>query len=178
MTKYSNNNNIEELAAHWTQVQPTVAAFISSMIPSFHDAEDILQLVATVVTKKFDEYDRNNAFAAWAIGIAKLEILNYRRKSAHDKHIFSDMMINRISVLYQDSVPKLSRRHNALQRCIKQIQGRSRRALDLRYRRDYTPAQIAGQLGMTVNAIYVMLHRTRMILRKCIDCEIEVRGVS
>jgi RNA polymerase sigma-70 factor (ECF subfamily) len=158
-----------ELTAHWTLAQPIVAAFISSMIPKFHDAEDVLQMVAVTLAKKFNEYDRDKPFVAWSLGIAKYEVLNYRRKNAHDRHFFDIELINQIAETYQAESPKLNNIRKALSFCIKQLQGRARLLLDLRYIREFKPERIAQQLGMTTNAVFVALHRVRIAMRKCID---------
>ena len=70
----------EELTVYWVQAQPLVLSFIASLVPDFKEADDILQNVALVTTRRFAEYDRQRPFVAWAIGIAKDEIENYRRK--------------------------------------------------------------------------------------------------
>ena len=69
--KNFNQQDITDLTLHWTRAQPVVAGFISSMVPDFNDAEDILQRVALVIVKKFNQYDKNKLFLVWAMGIAK-----------------------------------------------------------------------------------------------------------
>jgi len=165
----SDQKNMEELAVRWTQAQPVVAAFINSLIPSFHDAEDVLQIVAVTVAKKFLQYDRTRPFVAWAIGIAKFEILHYRRQSARGRHIFDDKMVDNIAQAYQETAGELGDLRNALRKCVREVQGRSRKLLELRYIRELKPARIARQLGMTANAVFVALHRIRIILRECIE---------
>ena len=66
----------EQLTVQWAQSQPLIAAFISSLVPDFHDADDILQNVAVVTVRKYEQFDPNRSFVAWAIGIAKNEIWN------------------------------------------------------------------------------------------------------
>jgi DNA-directed RNA polymerase specialized sigma24 family protein len=56
----------------------------------------------------------------------------------------------------------------ALAQCLEQVTGRSRRLLELRYAGDMDLPQIAVQLQMKPNAVYVSLHRTRHLLRECI----------
>lgn len=52
----------EEIAVLWTGAQPAVAAFVSSIIPNFQDADDILQNVAVAVIKNYDKYDKDRPF--------------------------------------------------------------------------------------------------------------------
>jgi hypothetical protein len=41
----------------WTKAQPFVAAHIGFLVPDFHRAEDVLQQVAVILVRKFDQYD-------------------------------------------------------------------------------------------------------------------------
>lgn len=170
----SEQKNREELTVYWTQAQPIVAAFISSMIQSFQDAEDVLQMTAITLAKKYDQYDRSRPFVAWAIGIAKYEVLNYRRQRAKDRHIFDDTVVDQITQAYQETASELNGLRNALRKCLKEVKGRSRKLLELRYIRELKPTRIARQLGMTTNAVFVALHRIRVALRECIERHLTV----
>ncbi|MCH8800070.1 MAG: hypothetical protein IH963_04100 [Chloroflexi bacterium] len=57
--------NNDDLAVLWVQAQPTVSAFIVSVVPNFHAADDILQNVALVTTRRIGDYDRNLSFASF-----------------------------------------------------------------------------------------------------------------
>lgn len=159
----------EELTVYWTQAQPIVSAFISSMVQSFQDAEDVLQMTAITLAKKYDQYDRNRPFVAWAIGIAKYEVLTYRRQKAKDRHVFDDAIVDQITQAYQETASELTGLRNALRKCLKEVKGRSRKMLELRYIRELKPTRIGRQLGMTTNAVFVALHRIRVALRDCIE---------
>jgi DNA-directed RNA polymerase specialized sigma24 family protein len=73
----------EQITVQWAQSQPLIAAFISSLVPDFHDADDILQNVAIVTVRKYEQFDPNCSFVAWAIGIAKNEILKHQSKQGN-----------------------------------------------------------------------------------------------
>ncbi len=168
----SEDKQMQELAVRWTQAQPAVSAFITSMVPSFHDAEDILQRVAVSLAQKFSSYDRDKSFLAWSIGIARIEILRYRRSCARDKHIFNDTIVDKVAGIFEESGDELSGLREALQKCVGQVKGRARELLELRYVRELKPGRIARQIGMTPNAVFVALHRLRVILKECINRQI------
>jgi len=169
MDEKQQKKSMQELAVYWTKAQPVVAAFISSVVPSFQDVDEILQRVAVVLVTKFEQYNINKSFTAWAIGIAKYEILNYRRQRACDRHIFDAEAIERLAVAYETKSLHLDALREALVHCLKKVSGRSRQALQMRYIRGLRPARIADQLGMTANAVFVLLHRIRLSLKKCIE---------
>ncbi len=60
----------EQFAALWTAAQATVSAFIRTLIPDLHQADEVIQRVAVALVRKFDRYDPTRPFVAWAIGVA------------------------------------------------------------------------------------------------------------
>jgi RNA polymerase sigma-70 factor (ECF subfamily) len=169
MEKELDQKAVTELTVYWTRTQPRVADFISLMITDFNDAEDVLQRVAVTLVQKFHQFDRSGSFEAWAIGIAKYEILAYRRRKARDRHVFDETILEQIAQAYPEMRPKLDEVREALGECVEKVQGRNRRLLEMWYIQGVHPGQIAQQLQTTPNTIYVTLHRLRMALRECIQ---------
>src|SRR5215475_15527031 len=91
----------EQFAALWTAAQPTISAFIRTLIPHYQQADEVLQRVAVTLVRKFDQYDASRPFAAWAVGFAKFEVLYYRRERATDKHLFGDDIVEHIAARYE-----------------------------------------------------------------------------
>lgn len=92
----------EKVARYWADSQPSVAAYIRSMTGDFHDSQDILQDVAAAVVRKFDDYGRQRSFVAWALGIARNEVLAYRRRTSIDRLIFDDTAFEQISDVLEE----------------------------------------------------------------------------
>jgi RNA polymerase sigma-70 factor (ECF subfamily) len=166
----------EQLAMLWTAAQPVVAGYIRSIVRDFHQSQDVLQQTAVALVRKFDDYDPDRPFATWAIGIAKLEILCHQRTHAMDRHQFSETLIGQIGEEYERVSAQADRSSEALLSCLEQVVGRSRRALELRYRENLKPAQIAAHLRMDAGAVRVMLHRARVALRQCIERRLRGSG--
>ncbi len=159
----------EELAARWTKAQPALAAYITSLVPDFHRAEDVLHQVAVVLVRKFAEYDPTLPFEAWAVGIARLEVLKHRRQLATDKHLFDDRLLDMVTDDFVELGGELEERHQALGTCLQRIKGRFRQVLRWRYFEDLSPSAIAERMKISGEATRVLLHRARGALRKCID---------
>jgi len=167
-------NITEEIAVLWTKAQPTVSAYITSIVHSFQDSDDILQQVAVSIIKNFDNYDRDRSFVAWAIGIAKNEILMYRRKNAQ-KVVFPPETIQIISDAYEKQSLNLDETRRALEVCITKLKGRSRKILRMRYFSELSVSRIADKLGATQASVYTSFHRIRMALRDCINRQLSSR---
>ena len=162
-------NSNEQLAVFWTKAQPFVAAYISSLVHDFHRAEDVLQQVAVVLVRKFDQYDPKQPFLAWALGIARREVLKQQRQRARDRHVFSEEFAERLSVTYEKMAGSFDGYRQTLSECMKELDSRARHALDLRYGDDLRPAVLAERMEVTPGAARVLLHRARTTLRECIE---------
>ena len=166
----------EQLAALWTQAQPVVAAYIRTLLPDFHQAEEVLQRVAVVLVRKFDSYDPAKPFVPWAIGFARFEVLRYRRDFATDRHQFDSDIIERVAELYQSDEIDFAGFRGALRLCVGKLQGRNRQVLTLRYTQDVGPKEIAKEMDMSPNAVRQLLHRVRGALRQCIERAVAGKG--
>lgn len=165
----SDKKTTEEMTILWTQTQPTITAFVSSVIPDFQDADDILQQVAVAIVKNYDKYDKTRSFVAWAIGIAKNEIQMHYRNTSRKKVIFSTKTIQAISDVYEKESVKFDDTRKALDICIKKLKGQSKYILKMRYLSEMSVPRISQKLGMNQGAIYTTLHRIRLALRDCIN---------
>ena len=86
-----------------------------------------------LLVRKFDQYDPGRPFVAWAIGMAKYEVLKHRRRVATDKHVFADDLLEQVSQTYEEMAGQLDDRRQTLALCLGEVRGRARQALELRY---------------------------------------------
>jgi RNA polymerase sigma-70 factor, ECF subfamily len=163
-----NAQETEALARLWTESQHVVASYIFSLMPDFHRAEEVLQTVAVCVAKRFEVYDRNRPFLPWVMAIAKTEVLKSWRKSASDRRVFGEALMERLEVAYEEDADQWSPFRSALYHCLQQLKGRSMEALQLRYVHNLKPAPVAARMGLSGGAVRVLLHRARSSLRRCI----------
>jgi RNA polymerase sigma-70 factor (ECF subfamily) len=166
----------EELTVLWTRAQPVVSAYLAASIRDFHDVEDVLQDTAAAVARDFAKWDRDHAFNAWCIGIAKHKAVDYHRRHARDRHLFDMDVLSKLESAYEVVGPEQSELKGALDQCMKRVQGRARYMLELRYKRDLLPSKIAEKVGMTANAVTVALHRIRHALADCVKKKLGMDG--
>lgn len=156
-------------SARWAAAQPLITSYIASVTGRFHDTEDLVQKVAIAAFKKSGEYDPSRPFNGWVVGIARLEIMRWRRDCARDRLVFSDDVISRIEQSHVQQSDELEARRVALRACFSKLEGRPRRFMEMRYLRDMSPQAIAEQSGLQPTAVRVMLHRIRQALQKCMS---------
>jgi RNA polymerase sigma-70 factor (ECF subfamily) len=168
----------EQFTSLWTTAQPTLAAFIRTLVPDFQQAEEVLQRVAVALVRKFDQYDANRSFPAWAIGVAKFEVLYYRRQRATDKLVFDDELVEKIALSYQDFVEDGDPFREALENCLGDLKGRPRRAIVLRYEKGLESSAIAQRLRISTGAVRMLLCRARKLLRQCVEARLGPLGAG
>lgn len=148
---------------------PAVAAFVRARVNRFHDAEDLLQEVASDVVAQFAQYDPTRSFTDWALGIARNKLkLHYRRTSTTDR-VLGNLAMTKIAEAMEQVSENSSEVADALDRCLQRVDQRSRELLKLRYVNDFSCAEIAAYNSATTNSVRVALHRVRSALLKCIE---------
>jgi RNA polymerase sigma-70 factor, ECF subfamily len=160
---------VEELAAHWTGAQRTVAAFVRTLVTNFHESEEVLQRVAVTLVRKYEQYDPGRSFVAWAIGVARLEALAFLRQRGKDRLVFDDALLAGIAESHERAAQDAAPVPQFLDQCVEELDGRARRAIQLRYGGDLRTAQIAGEMKISDGSARMLLSRARALLRKCLE---------
>ncbi|MCI0534882.1 MAG: sigma-70 family RNA polymerase sigma factor [Verrucomicrobiales bacterium] len=163
----------EQFTRCWTTAQPIVASFLLAAIPDFHEAEDLLQNVSVVCLRKFLEYDAQRPFTAWALGIARIELLRHRRLQSRLPLLREEQLLDEAAEVCEELAPRLRSWEAALGDCLRELRGRSAELVRLRYEEALKPAAIAERLGMGSVAVRVALSRVRATLRRCIEQKVE-----
>jgi RNA polymerase sigma-70 factor (ECF subfamily) len=157
------------LSRLWSEAQPVVAAMIAGAVVDFQHSEDLVSQVAETVVMKFDDYDRDRPFTPWALGIARNIILrHYERRAGERLVFFDDRILSVMAVAHEQVAGESAERLAVMKKCLAEIRGKTRRVMEMRYLHGLKPAAIGHSLDMTTNAVWVMLHRGRDAVAKCI----------
>lgn len=167
---------MQELARHWVDAQPTVAAFINAAIPDFHDAQDVLQRTAVALVKKADDFDPDQPFIAWAVGIAKIEVLRFRREAYRDRLQMDEAALNAVAGAAARISTDAAEMRQTLEKCFEKLTGKPRETFKLYYFEAQEKSKIAEQLGVSSNSVFVALHRARTALRRCMERQLGLEG--
>jgi RNA polymerase sigma-70 factor (ECF subfamily) len=159
----------ERFTRLWTQAQGQIAGFVQALAPDAHAADDLLQDIAVALMRRFGDYDPSRPFIAWAMGVAKIQLLTLRRDRARAATRFSRESVEALAEAWQEVLPELDDRRLALRRCLESVQGRSRELLSLRYEQALEPRQIGERLGQAAGTVRVALSRLRAALQSCIE---------
>jgi RNA polymerase sigma-70 factor (ECF subfamily) len=167
MTTYA-NTNARQATRMWTLAQPTVSAYVASVVRDTTERDDLLQEVAVSVIESFDRYDSDRPFVGWALGIAHNHVKQYFHRVKRDRRVFDLNTISAITDAFAKVSETQTQQLDHLRDCLGALDGRSKEMCDLRYRNDFKPAAIAEALGMTANSVAKALQRIRTQLRNCV----------
>src|SRR3954469_21802186 len=111
--------------------QLAVRAFILSLEPNFTDAEDLLQEVFLVVTRKASQFEEGTNFFAWACTIARYKLLESIRRRSRAQDLSEEVVEALCAVEpaehFEDD------RVTALQSCLELLAPKARQMMYLRY---------------------------------------------
>ena len=97
--RLSDQQSIEEVTKLWTEMTPTVAAFIRSMVSRMHDAQDLLQDVAVEVVRQYPRRVKGKPVKGWIMGIARNKVKEHYRNSAVRSRVLSDAAIELVATI-------------------------------------------------------------------------------
>jgi len=151
-----------------TRHQRQIFGYIYTLVPSRHDAEDILQETSLVICEKFDDFKEGTDFVAWACQIAWWNVRRARQKFARSKVIFDDEVLESVAMTATTMTVELDHRHEALGHCLGKLHPRDRDLLLTRYEPGGGVEAAAQRSGRSLDAAYKALTRLRKLLHDCV----------
>lgn len=165
------------LSRLWSEAQPVVAAMIVGAVVDFQHAEDLVSQVAETVVMKFGDYDRSRPFVPWALGVARNIVLRHYERRAGDRLVFfEERTLSALAVAQEEVAGEAAERLALMRQCLAEVKGKTRRVMEMRYLHGVKPAAIGRALDMTSNAVWVMLHRGREAVARCVQLKLAATG--
>ena len=171
--RMNENHRYESFVALFARHEPDLRRFIRSLLPTSHDADEVLQQVAIVIWRKFDQYDPDTHFMKWACVIARFEALGYRRKMARDRLVFREDVLE---IMADEGMEELDMRrveHEALEACLLAMPEKQRQFLTLAYTPGVKVKELAAEAGASAASFYMRLKRLRHQLMHCMESKLQ-----
>ena len=174
MADVQSNDNQSELARGksflrlYQTNERRLYGFILALVPNWSEADDLMQETATVMWSKFDEFELGTDFAAWALCIARYQVMNHRKKKRIQKVRFSDQTVEAVAERMISATENLDDFRDALQDCLKKLSERDQQLIHLRYELNATTRTVAERIGHSIDAVYKALNRIHIQLLHCI----------
>jgi RNA polymerase sigma-70 factor (ECF subfamily) len=157
--------------------QQEIYAYILTLVPHVHDADDLFQDGMVVMWQKFDQFQPGTNFAAWGIQIMRFEILDYRRNQARDKQVLMEdslfeALMNHMPTIQDDAAARIE----ALRKCLTLLDDRAKRIIKMRYERNTSVEKIASFLKLSRRHVYHVLGQINNVLLRCMRRKLAERG--
>ena len=159
----------EQFLEHYMEIQRPLRAYLLAATGNLHETDDLSQVVWQVLWRKLDQFDGARSFKAWSFGIARLEVLKWRQGKARSREVLSGETLDRLADTSTNFADHLSARHAYLLDCIAELEGSSRRVVDMKYGEGRRSREIGELIEKSTEAVDMMLSRIRKALRECVD---------
>ena len=152
-----------------------ILAFIIGMVRDATAAEDIFQDVSIILWEKFDTYDPDKSFKAWARGIAGNKVLQHWQKQKKSADVYSPELISNVLAAYERTESNTGNMIDALRNCREQLPEKQSSLLKYKYEKRWKLNQIAETIGKSLAATQKSLSRVRYALQDCIRKQMDQR---
>jgi RNA polymerase sigma-70 factor (ECF subfamily) len=159
----------EQFVRLLAQHQRRVYSYILTLLPNRADAEDVLQETNAILWSKFDQYEPDTSFGAWACRIAYYEVLAFRRGRKHDPLPLRESFLDVVSDDALARNEQLDERYHAMGECVEKLSARDRDLIERRYTGEMTVEAVAAEVDRPVGGLHKAYQRIRRALMECID---------
>jgi RNA polymerase sigma-70 factor (ECF subfamily) len=171
-------DNYEAFVELFTRYEADLRRFVRSLVPTWHDADEIMQQVALVAWRKFDQFDRGTDFIRWGCVIARFEVLSYRRKMARDRLVFREELFELMADEGEAETDLRQHENELLETCLKKLPAAQSKLITLAYTPGMSTRELAEQAGAKPGTFYMRLNRIRQVLQQCIEQQITQQGLA
>ncbi len=158
----------QEFMAQFVHAERAIRALLLAATGDMNLVDDLMQNVAVALWKKWPEYNPERPFRVWALGVARIEILRWRRSAARNRIVLDIPLLDQLVGAADRAAEEADQRLPMLAECLDEVQGDAREVLNLKYTGGLRSRQIAEKMGKGVGAVEMILTRTRRALRECI----------
>ena len=162
------NLQYEKFVCLYSANEPQIRAYLRSLLPSWEDVNEVIQNVALVLWRKFDQFDPETKFMKWVCVVARFEVLAYRRSKARSRLHYTDKVFELMADEAAQELEARAQEMGALQQCLTTLPGGQNELLTLAYTDGIKTKDLAQDLGVSPGSLYEKLNRIRKGLMRCI----------
>jgi RNA polymerase sigma-70 factor, ECF subfamily len=144
-----------------------IASCVHALVPSWHDAEDILQETKLQLWREFAKFRSGSDFAAWSRTIARYVVQTHYKRRQRKPLLLSDDVVEAVLKKIAKTPEQSDRRLQMLAECVKKLGGDAFDLLRRCYLEERKIKDIAADLGRSLTGTYSALSRTRRELLEC-----------
>ena len=152
----------------FVQHQQAVLAYVLSLEPDLHDAQEIVQETFVTASRKAVTFTVATNFLAWVCTIARFNTLHFQRTRSRRNARLAEDVVELLAEHADEEISVFQNRVKALRECLKQLAPKAHELIHLRYHAGEMPEEIASEVGWKANSVRVALTRARKALGECL----------
>ena len=161
------NERHDQFLRLYVEHEEALNGFVRTLVPTRDDAREVMQEVAVVLWRKFEELSAIEDFRRWAFGVAKFKVLAFRRDRARDRLVFDEDVLELLAIEVTENADAYEAERQALDKCIGKLDAAQRKLLDAAYAPGARIDELAAAAGRSPMSFYKALHRIRLALMDC-----------
>ena len=163
-----NQRFVREFSRH----EAVIRAYVRRLVPLRSDADDIFQEVAKVLWEKFDDFEEERCFRAWACGIARYKVLSWMRDKGRQRLVLDSDVVELIADESDGDESRFDEQRTALKACFEKVPPEQRKLLSDAYGAGVKIQDVAATNGRSTAGFYQWLYRVRQMLLECVQREL------
>ena len=130
-----------------TDSQSRLYAYLMSLLANTELATEVLQETNVVLLRKSDEFEMGSNFTAWAMAVARYQVMSTRQKYARERLVFDDELIDTLTRDTLEDGDRMEEELHAVSRCLEELPEDHRSMIRGRYYDAKPVAELAKELA-------------------------------
>lgn len=168
-TSSSTGDTAQQFALLFQDHGRAIYGHIRALVPHMSDVDEVFQETSLTLWQKFDQYQPETDFRAWACRIAYYKVLKLRNRQARSPRLFSTDFLDLLSEEMIVMSNALDKRTEALLLCRDKLSERDRDLLDRFHRHGAKAKDVAHRVGRNVQYVYRAIRRIHDLLFDCVE---------
>lgn len=161
------------LATVMQQYQGSVYAYLRARLLEPADAEDLSQEVFLRFYLGREKLGHSVPLQAWLLGIARNLLREHVRRVSRRREVSWPELCLELESMAEDPLSYCDETLALLPECLQALGPSAREALDLRYKAQFSIAEIANHLCRSKGAVKLLLYRARQALKHSLGRKLE-----
>ena len=163
------DDRVAEFLDLYTRHHSRLRYYLMALLPTSNDADDVLQESSLVLWQKFETYQSNSNFYAWACKIARLQALKHYERIKRSAKLLDTKSNGEVGGRSDGTIVLSSVPLEALESCLDELPNADQILIRRRYEPESSVKRIALEIGRTANSLSKSLGRIRRTLLECIE---------
>lgn len=157
-----------------TKNQLAIRGYIRSSLGGHTDSDDVTQKTNLVLWKKAAQWDDSTPFLAWALRVARFEVLAFYRDKKRERLVFDEDVSELMADTSMELVDDIPERILALRSCFADLKPDQKELLTARYAMNLSIPDLTQKFGRSEDGVKSLLLRLRKKLNACISSKIKL----